>query len=115
MLWEVALVILLLVLTVLVILLIPTVVRFFRMLQKVNKTLNEINRNLPQIMENLEEITDHTVRTTRGIDHAVGDVLEIQQKISDELKAPALDTIATLAGMLKGLQTFMTYFIKRQK
>jgi len=115
MLWEVALVILLLVLTVLVILLIPTVVRFFRILQKVSKTLDGINRDLPQIMENLEEITDHTARTTRGIDHAVGDVLEIQRKISDELKEPALDTIATLAGMFKGIQTFMTYFVKKHK
>jgi len=114
MLWEDALVILLLVLTVLVILLIPTVVRFFRILHKFNKTLDEINRDLPQIMENLEEISTHTARTTRGIDHAVSDVLEIQQKISAELKAPALDTIATLAGMFKGIQTFMTYFIKKK-
>jgi len=115
MVWEIALIILLLVLTVLVILLIPTVVQFYRTLQKFNKTLDEINRDLPQIMENLEEITDHTSRATRGIDHAVDDVLEIQRKISDELKEPALDTIATLAGVFKGLQTFITYFVKKRK
>jgi predicted PurR-regulated permease PerM len=115
MVWEIALVVLLLVLTVLVILLIPTVVQLFKTLQKFNKTLDEINRDLPQIMENLEEITDHTSRATRRIDHAIDDVVEIQQKISDELKEPALDTIATLAGVFKGLQTFVTYFVKKRK
>lgn len=115
MVWEIALVILLLVLTVLVILLIPTVVQFFRTLQKLSKTLDELNRDLPQIMENLEEITDHTSRATRRINHVVGDVVEIQQKISDELKEPALEAIATLAGLFKGLQTFITYFISKRK
>ena len=114
MVWEIALVILLLVLTVLTILLIPTVVQFFRTLKKFNKTLDEINRDLPQIMANLEEITDHASRTTRRIDHAVDDVVEIQQKISDEIREPALDTIATLAGIFKGLQTFVTYFVKKK-
>ena len=115
MVWEIALVILLLVLTVLVILLIPTVVQFFRTLKKFSKTLDEINQDLPQIMENLEEITNHASRTTRRIDNAVDDVLDIQQKISDELKEPAIDTIATLAGVFKGLQTFVTYFVKKKR
>lgn len=115
MVWEIALVIALLVLTVLIILLIPTVVQFLRTLQKFNKTLDELNRDLPQIMEHLEEITNHTARATRRINHAVDDVLEIQQKISDELKEPALDMIATLSGVFKGLQTFVTYFVKMKK
>ena len=115
MVWEIALVILLLVLTVLAILLIPTVVQFYRTLQKLNKSLDEINRDLPQIMENLEGITDHASRATRRIDHAVDDVVDIQQRISDELKEPALDTIATLAGVFKGLQTFVTYFVKKKR
>jgi len=115
MLWEYALVILILVLTVFVILLIPTVVQFFRTLQKFSKTLDEVNQDLPQIMDNLEEITDYTSRTTRKINNAVGDVMDVQQKISDELKEPALDTIATLAGLFKGVQTFVTYFMKKRK
>jgi uncharacterized protein YoxC len=115
MVWEQALAILLLVLTVLAILMIPTVVQFYRALNKFNKTLDEINRDLPQIMENIEEITDHTSRASRRIDHAVDDVIDIQQRISDELKEPALDTIATLAGMFKGLQTFVTYFVKKKR
>ena len=115
MVWEQALTILLLVLTVLAILMIPTVVQFYRALNKFNKTLDDINRDLPQIMENIEEITDHTSRASRRIDHAVDDVIDIQQRISDELKEPALDTIATLAGMFKGLQTFVTYFVKKKR
>jgi predicted PurR-regulated permease PerM len=114
MVWEIALVILLLVLTVLIILMIPTAVQFLRTLQKFNKTLDEVNRDLPQIMEHLEEITDYTARASRRINHAVDDVVEIQQKISNELKEPALDTIATIAGMFKGLQTFLTYFVKKR-
>jgi uncharacterized protein YoxC len=90
MLWENALVILLLVLTVLVILLIPTVVQFYRALKKLNSTIDDVNRDLPQIMENLEEITSYTTRATRKINHAVDDVVDVQQKISDELKEPAL-------------------------
>jgi uncharacterized protein YoxC len=115
MVWEQALTILLLVLTVLAILMIPTVVQFYRALNKFNKTLDEINRDLPQIMENIEEITDHTSRASGRIDHAVNDVIDIQQRISDELKEPALDTIATLAGVFKGLQTFVTYFVKKKR
>ena len=115
MLWEHALVILLLVLTVLVILLIPTVVQFFKTLKKISKTLDEVNQELPQIMENLEEITNYTTRATRKINHAVDDVVDVQQKISDELKEPALDAIATLTGVFKGVQTFVTYFVKKRK
>jgi uncharacterized protein YoxC len=115
MLWEQALTVLLLVLTVLVILLIPTVVQLLKTLKKFSKTLDEVNEDLPQIMENLEEITSYTTRATRTINHAVEDVVEVQQKISDELKEPALDTIATLAGLLKGVQTFVTYFIKKKR
>jgi uncharacterized protein YoxC len=115
MLWEHALVILILVLTVLVILLIPTVVQFLRTLKKLSNTLDEINAELPQILENLEEITSYTTRATRKINHAVDDVVDVQQKISDELKEPALDAIATLAGVFRGVQTFVTYFVKKKK
>lgn len=114
MVWEIALVIFLLVSTVLVILLIPMVLQFIKTLKKFSRTLDEINREMPQILENLEEITDHTSRATRSIDGAVGDVIEIQQKISEELKEPALETIATLAGLFKGLQTFLTYFVRKK-
>ena len=115
MLWENALVILILVFTVLIILLIPTVVQFYRTLKKLSHTIDEINKELPPIMENLEEITSYTTRATRKINHAVDDVVDVQQKISDELKEPALDVIATLAGVFKGVQTFFSYFVKRKK
>lgn len=114
MVWEIALVIFLLVLTVLVILLIPTVLQFLHTLKKLSRTLDDVNKELPQILENLEEITDHTSRATRSINGAVDDVIEIQQKISDELKEPALETIATLAGLFRGLQTFLTYFVRKK-
>jgi uncharacterized protein YoxC len=115
MVWEVALVIFLLVLTVLIILLIPTVVQFFKTLNKLSRTLDEVNRELPDILENIEEITDHTAQATKKINHTVDTIAEIEQKISDELKEPALEVIATLTGLFKGLQTFLTYFVRSKK
>lgn len=115
MVWEVALVIFLLVFTVLIILLIPTVVSLFKTLAKLSKTLDEANRGLPQILENIAEITDHTSRATKKVNHVVGDIVEFEQKISDEIREPALEAFATLAGLFRGLQTFLTYFIRKKK
>ena len=115
MVWEVALVVLLLVLTVLVILLIPTVVSLFRTLGKLSVTLDELNKGLPEILDNIAEITDHASRVSRKVNHTVNDITDFEQKISAELKKPVFEAIATLAGLLKGSQTFLTYFIKSKK
>jgi uncharacterized protein YoxC len=113
-LWEQALVIFLLVMTVLVILLIPTVVSLFKTLSKFSKTLDELNKELPAIMQDVADITDNTASATTKLNGAVDDIVEFEQKLSSELKEPALEAVATLVGVLKGLQTFMTFIIKKK-
>ncbi len=113
--WEVALVVLLLVLTVLVILLIPTVVSFYRTLGKLSKTLDELNRELPEILQNIGEITDQTSRASRTLTGVVDNIAEFEQKVSDEIKEPALEVVATLGGLFSGIQAFLTYFIRKRK
>ena len=78
MVWEVALVVLLLVLTVLVILLIPTVVSFYRTLGKLSKTLDELNRELPEILQNIGDITDQTSRASRTLNSVVDNIAEFE-------------------------------------
>ena len=112
---EVALVVLLLVLAVLVLLLIPTVIRLYQALGKLSVTLDEINRDLPEILDNISEIADHSSRVTRKINGLVGDITEFEQKISGEIKKPALELFATLGGLLNGIQTFFTYFIRQKR
>jgi len=113
--WEVALVVLLLVLTVLVILLIPTVVSLYRTLGKLSKTLDEVNRELPEILRNIGNITDQTSQASRALTGVVDNIAEFEQKVSNEIKEPALEVVATLGGLISGLQTFITYFIRKRK
>ena len=115
MVWEVALVVLLLVLTVLVILLIPTVVSFYRTLGKLSKTLDEMNRELPEILHNISDITDQTSQASRTLNSVVDNIAEFEQTVSKEIKEPALEVVATLGGLFSGLQTFLTYFVRRKK
>jgi len=115
MVWEVALVVLILVLTVLILLLIPTIIRLYRALGKLSVTLDEINRDLPEILDHISEITDHSSRATRKINGVVGDIVEFEQRLSGEIKQPALEFFATMGGILSGLQTFFTYFVRRRK
>jgi uncharacterized protein YoxC len=113
--WEVALVVLLLVLTVLVILLIPTVVSFYRTLGKLSKTLDELNRELPEILRNVGDITNQTSQASRTLNGVVDNIADFEQKVSNEIKEPALEVVATLGGLFSGLQTFITYFIRKRK
>jgi len=114
MVWEIALVILLLVLTVLVILLIPTVLSLLKTLAKISTLTDNINRDLPHILQNIDKLTDQASKASERISGAVGDIVEIEQKISNEIKQPVIEVAATLAGILKGLQTFITYFIRKK-
>lgn len=115
MVWEVALVVLLLVLTVLVLLLIPTVIRLYQALGKLSVTMDEINRDLPEILDNISEISDHTSRVTKKINGVIGDIAEFEQKLSGEIKQPVLDLFATVGGLFNGIQTFFTYFLRQKK
>jgi hypothetical protein len=45
----------------------------------------------------------------------VGDITDIEKKISSEIKEPLLEVVGTLGGFLKALQIFATYFLKKKK
>jgi uncharacterized protein YoxC len=115
MVWEVALVVLLLVLTVFILLLIPTVLSLYKTLGKFSKTLDELNKELPQILNNVGEITNQTSQASRTLNGVVDNIAEFEHKVSEEIKEPALEVIATLGGLFSGIQTFMTYFIRKKK
>jgi uncharacterized protein YoxC len=112
---EVALVVLLLVLTVFIMFLIPAVFSLFKTLGKLSKTLDNLNQRLPEILDHINEITDQTSRATRKVNNVVGDIAEFEQKISGEIKQPALQAVATISGILNGIQSFFNYFIRKKK
>jgi len=115
MVWEMALTLLLLVLTVFVILLIPTILELRKTLSKMSKLAENLNNDLPDIMENVKQISGHATSATERLNGVVDDVADFEYKISKELKEPAFEAIASIAGLLTGIQTFVTYFIKKNK
>ena len=66
-LWELALVMLLLVLSVLVIYLIPAIINFNRLVKKISKTADVLNDDLPDILYDVSEITYNASHTTKSI------------------------------------------------
>ena len=73
-----------------------------------------INKDLPEILSNIRDISENTSHTTDKINAVVSDVAEFEKKISNEIKEPAMETVANIAGLLQGLQTFFAYFVKRK-
>ena len=114
-LWEVALVMLLLVLTVLALLLIPTILDLKRALSKISILAENLNHDLPDILHNISRISGQASRAGEKLGDAVEDLVEIERKISKEVKQPLLETAGTIAGILRGAQAFFTYFIKKHK
>jgi len=114
MVWEMALVLLILVSIVFIIMLIPTVLELRKTLSRLSNLAENVNKDLPEILNNIKEISDNTSHTTDKINAVVSDVAEFEKKISNEIKEPAMEAAATIAGLLQGLQTFLTFFAKRK-
>jgi predicted PurR-regulated permease PerM len=115
MIWEMALTIFLLVLCVLVILLIPMVLNFNRTLSKLSKTLDTVNKDLPDIMVDLSDFTYNAANSSEKISETIGDIAELEHKMSQEIKQPLLETAATLGGFLQGLQAFLKLINRKSK
>lgn len=115
MVWEIALVIFLLVLTVLVILCIPVLMNFRKTLIKVSTLADNLNEELPDILADISEITYQASLASGKINDAVGDLAEMEKKISSEIKEPLLQMVGTLGGFLKAFQIFVTYFLRKKK
>ena len=115
MVWEIALVIFLLVLTVLMILLIPVIINLRKTLTKISTLADNLNKELPDILADISEITYQASEVSEKINDTVGDITDIEKKISSEIKEPLLEVVGTLGGFLKALQIFATYFLKKKK
>jgi uncharacterized protein YoxC len=115
MVWEIALAFFLLICSILIIYLIPTLFEFRRTLAKISDVAATLNKDLPGILENLNHLSSHANDAGEKLKGAVGDIVELEQRVSKEIKEPILEAAATIAGVLKGLQAFMAVLMKRKK
>jgi uncharacterized protein YoxC len=114
MVWEMALVLLILVAIVFLILLIPAVLELRKTLSRLSTLAENVNKDLPEILYNVRNISQNTTTATEKISTVVSDIAEFENKISQEIKEPAMEAAASIAGLLQGLQTFLTYFVKKK-
>jgi ABC-type transporter Mla subunit MlaD len=115
MVWEIALAFFLLICSILILYLIPTVFEFRKTLAKITDVAAALQKDLPAILQNLNNLSSHVSSAGEKLESAVGDIVEIEQKISKEIKEPVFEAAATLAGLLKGLQAFITVLLKKKK
>lgn len=99
MLWEYALVFMLISLTILIILAIPVLLNIRTTLSRLNKTLGTVNKDLPEIMVNVRDISKSLTGTTEKIKNAVDDIAELEKIVVKEIKDP-LENIAQAVGMI---------------
>ena len=76
---------------------------------------DNLNKELPDILADISEITYQASEVSEKINDTVGDITDIEKKISSEIKEPLLEAVGTLGGFLKALQVFVTYFMKKKK
>ena len=97
--WEIVIIVLI---TALITLIIPTIFELRKNLKKIS------------ILKNINQISEDASSATNKLNIAVGEIVEIEKKISDEIKQPLIETAATLGGFMQALQTFVTYFIRKK-
>jgi len=114
MVWEIALIILLLVASVFIILLIPTILELRKTLSRITTLANNLNSELPEILTNVTRITEHVNSASDKINYAVDDLVEVEKKITREVKKPALEAAASIAAFLQGIQTFLNYMMQKK-
>lgn len=114
MVWEYALVVLLLVLSFLVILLVPMVMNMNRAIKKFSATLETLNKDLPDIMYDISEITYRASKATEAMNNTIDDIVEIEKNISKHVKQPLVDVAASFGGIIQAFQAFITYFIRKK-
>ena len=113
--WEMVMTLLVLIVIVFIILLIPSVLELRKTLARMTKLADTVNKDLPEILKNIRDISENANHTTERLNTVVTDVAEFEKKISSEIKEPALEAAASIAGFLQGIQTFITYFVKKKK
>ena len=115
MVWEIALAFFLLVCSILILYLIPTVFEFRKTLSKITDVADTLQKDLPSILHNINTLSTNASSAGEQLKGAVGNIVEIEQKITNEVKEPLLEAAAAIAGLLKGLQTFLAVLLKKKK
>ena len=112
--WEIAIIIFL-AMTVIIVMFIPLIIELRSTLKKISNLVDNLNKDLPGILANINKVTEHTTVASEKLNNAVGDIVEFEQKISNQIKQPILDATTTIAAVMRGLQAFLAYFIQKRK
>jgi uncharacterized protein YoxC len=100
--------------------LITFVVRLRTILQTIETDVREMSNKALPIMDNLEVITDKVRNVSENIDDQVelvkdsinsvreiaDNVVDLERRIQTRIEEPVLETIGTIAAVLKGVRTF---------
>ena len=97
--WEIATIIFL-AMTVIIVMFVPLIIELRSTLKKVSGLVDNLNKDLPDILANIKKVTEHTTVASDKLNNAVGDIVEFEQKISNQIKQPVLDAATTIAAVL---------------
>ncbi len=100
--------------------LIAFVVRLRNILRTIETDVKELNNRAFPILDNLEVITDKVRNVSENIDDQVelvkdsissireiaDNVVDFERRVQTRIEEPVLETIGTIAAVLKGVRTF---------
>lgn len=100
--------------------LVVVLVRVRSILQVLEKDVKELSARTGPILDNLEVITDKVRNVTENIDdqvtlvkesiHSVKEiadnVVSFERRVQEKFEEPVLETIGTIAAVIKGVRTF---------
>jgi len=101
--------------------LITVLIRFRSILSVVAEDIKELSAKAIPVLENLETITERIKHVTESIDEQVDTVkdsinsikviadsiVNFERKIQERIEEPVVETVGTLAAVLKGVRTFV--------
>jgi uncharacterized protein YoxC len=107
--------------SVLCVYLITLIVRVRSILTIVEQDIRELSARAIPVLENLEVITDKVKSVTESIDEQVDivkqslgsikevaeNILSFERRIQERIEEPMLETVGTVAAVIKGVRTFV--------
>ncbi len=108
-------------LTVVCVYLVQVLVRVRRVLTIVEEDIQQVSAKAIPVLENLEAITEKVKGITESVDEQIESVkesirsvkliaeniVEFERKVQERVEGPILDTVGTLAAVIKGVRTFV--------
>jgi uncharacterized protein YoxC len=108
-------------LSVVCIYLISVLIRVRTILSVVGEDVKELSAKAIPVLENLETITERIKHVTESIDEQVDTVkdsinsikiiaesiVNFERKVQERIEEPVIETVGTLAAVLKGVRTFV--------